>query len=405
MAGKFIRTSNMKQTMPDLLADNVKGIINNPYYLFNNLDGSTCTYYNINTTMTTLDEATRANYSELAASSPIRYNKINKFLLYGIDKIEPGLELTDFGLEGSDIQGDAVVLPKTIIPYPGDFFTLTQLNNENYLFKVTAVNPNTLDTGATMYRINYSLAYTDHVVDINAQVVKEFNFSATNYGSNFGCLIESAVASEASELEKYAIVLKDYFIQIFYDNRIQSFSYLRNGYLRCYDPYLIEFMIRNNILGGSTEYIYVSQQVALPATFGVDYDKTFFASLEEKDATKHYTKTAGNLLKCTQKLSLLYAYKQDYYCMEYNHINSKFHVIDIFNDSQFMDKIIHNQETGNPLKDIIIRYFNDISIDSILLNRLKHIDYMENGELYYLIPLVIYCMEKNIVNMLSKASI
>ena len=59
MAGKFIRTSNMKQTMPDLLADNVKGIINNPYYLFNNLDGSTCTYYNINTTMTTLDEATR----------------------------------------------------------------------------------------------------------------------------------------------------------------------------------------------------------------------------------------------------------------------------------------------------------------------------------------------------------
>ena len=91
--------------------------------------------------------------------------------------------------------------------------------------------------------------------------------------------------------------------------------------------------------------------------------------------------------------------------MEYNHINSKFHVIDIFNDSQFMDKIIHNQETGNPLKDIIIRYFNDISIDSILLNRLKHIDYMENGELYYLIPLVIYCMEKNIVNMLSKASI
>ena len=53
MAGKFIRTSNMKQTMPDLLADNVKGIINNPYYLFNNLDGSTCTYYNINTTMTT----------------------------------------------------------------------------------------------------------------------------------------------------------------------------------------------------------------------------------------------------------------------------------------------------------------------------------------------------------------
>lgn len=403
MAGKFIRTSNMKQVMPDLLADNVKSILNNPYYLFNNLSGSTCTYYNINTTMTTLDEATRTNYSELAATSPIRYNKINNFLLYGIDKIEPGLEFTDFGLEGSDIQGDAIVLPKTIIPYPGDFFTLTQLNNEAYLFKITAVNPNTLDTGATMYRVNYSLAYTDHMVDINAQVVKEFNFSATNYGSNFGCLIESTTASQASEMEAYAITLKDYFIQLFYDNKIQSFSYLRDGCLKCYDPYMIEFMIRNNILGGSTEYIYVTQQIVLPSTFGIDYDRTFFSCLETKDPTKHYCKTAGNLLKCTQKLSLLYAYKQDYYCMEYNHINNKLYMVDIFNDPQFMDKIRKNEETGNVLKDIIIRYFNDTPIDSNLLSKIKHIDFMENGELYYLIPLVIYCIEKNISNMLSKA--
>jgi hypothetical protein len=71
MAGKFVRTTSMKQTMPDIITQNVKGRINNPYYLFNNLQGSTCTYYNINTTMTTLDEATRANYSDLAATSPI----------------------------------------------------------------------------------------------------------------------------------------------------------------------------------------------------------------------------------------------------------------------------------------------------------------------------------------------
>lgn len=404
MAGKFVRTTSMKQTMPDIITQNVKGRINNPYYLFNNLQGSTCTYYNINTTMTTLDEATRANYSDLAATSPIRFNKINDFLLYGIDKIEPGLEFTDFGLEGSDIGGDAVILPKTIIPYPGDFFTLKQLDNENYLFRITAVYPNTLETGAVMYRVTYSLAYTDGGVDISQQVVREYNFSASNYGSNFGCLIESTVLSEASELEAYTVTLKDYFIQFFYDNKIQSFSYLRNGCLKCYDPYMIEFMIRNNILGGSTEYIYVTQQVALPATFGVEYDRTFFATLEDKDTSKHYCRTTGNLLKCTQPLSLLYAYPEDYYCMEYANINTKFHLIDIFNDPKIMDKIKSNQETGNPLRDIIIRYFNDTAIDSTLLGKLKHIDYMENDELYYLIPMVIFCMEKNIANMISKAS-
>ena len=88
MAGKFIHTTNLKQDMPDLLTQTVKDRLNNPYYLFNNLDGSTCTYYNLNTTMTTLDEATRANYSEISASSPLRFNKINNFLIYGIDTIE-----------------------------------------------------------------------------------------------------------------------------------------------------------------------------------------------------------------------------------------------------------------------------------------------------------------------------
>lgn len=403
MAGKFVRTTNMKQTMPDLLAQSVKDRLNNPYYLFNNLDGSTCTYYNLNTTMTTLDESVRTNYSEISPNSPLRFNKINNFLIYGIDKIEPGLELTDFGLEGSDIQGDAIILPKTIIPYPGDFFTLNQIGSK-YLFKVTAVNPNTLDTGAVMYRINYSLSYADGVVDIEPQVVKEFNFSATNYGSNFGCLIESAVASEASELERYTILLKDYYIQLFYDNKIQSFAYLRNGTFKCYDPYLIEFMIRNSILQGSTEYIFVSQQIYLPATFSVNYDKTFFSALEEKDLSKHYCKTAGNLYKCTQKLSLLYAYPQDYYYMEYSHLNTRMHMVDMFNDPQFVDKIRNNQDTNNVLKDIIIRYFNDTSIDRTILERLKHVDYMENGELFYLIPMVIYCMEKTISNMLSKTS-
>ena len=90
--------------------------------------------------------------------------------------------------------------------------------------------------------------------------------------------------------------------------------------------------------------------------------------------------------------------------MEYANINTKFHLIDVFNDPKIMDKIKSNQETGNPLRDIIIRYFNDTAIDSTLLGKLKHIDYMENDELYYLIPMVIFCMEKNIANMISKAS-
>lgn len=400
MAGRFIRTQTMNSEMPSINASNAKSLLNNPYYLFNNSSASVCTYYNINTTMTTLDESTRVNYSEINPTSPIRFNEIDGFYIYGINKIEPNLEVGEFGLEASDVQGDAIILPNTIIPYPGDHFTLNQINKP-YLFKVTAVNPNTLDTGATMYKINYMLLCTDGVSNIIPQVVKKFNFYIENYGSNFGCLIESSTVSKVKELERYVTVLKDYYIQIFYDNKIQSFSYLRNGCMKVYDPYLIEFIIRNNILKGSTNYIYVGQQVYLPSTFGVDYDRTFFAALEDKDLDKHYCRFTGNLIECTQKLSLLYAYPQKYYCMEYAHINTRLNVIDIFNDPEFVEKINNNEETNNILKNIIIKYFNDTEINDGDLSSLKHVDYMENADLYYLIPFAIYCIEKNIANMLN----
>ena len=91
--GKFIKTTNL-QIMPDFVASNVNSSINqNPYYIFNNVSQFTCTYYNINTTMTTLDESTRGNYGDISPESPIRFNKINNFAIYGFNKIEPSLEI------------------------------------------------------------------------------------------------------------------------------------------------------------------------------------------------------------------------------------------------------------------------------------------------------------------------
>ena len=398
MAGKFIKTTNL-QIMPDFVMSNVDSSINqNPYYIFNNASQYTCTYYNINTTMTTLDESTRGNYGDVSAESPIRYNKINNFAIYGFNKIEPSLEIGEFGLENSDINGDIVILPRTIIPYPGDFFVLKQINKP-YLFRVTSANPNTIDTGSITYRVTYTLASSDGLKNIEAQVVKEFDFNIQNYGSNFGCLIESSKASFISEIERYTTTMKDYYIQLFYDTKIQSFAYFRSG-IKVYDAYLIEFMIRNKILKGSTQYMYVQQQVFLPSTFGIEYDRTFMSALEDKNYNKHYCKCAGNLYLCTQRLSLLYAYPQDYYTMEYDSLNSKLHIIDIFNDPKFMEKIRNNTKTGNILKDIIIGYFNDEPITKNILAELDHIDYMQNEELFYLIPFCIYCMEQYIISLL-----
>ena len=436
MAGKFINTTTAYTQMAAQVPETMKDLLDNPYYLFSDKKASECTYYNLNTTMTTLDEATRGNYSEISNSSPLRFNKINNFLVYGISRIEPNLNIEEFGLESSDISGECYILPKTIIPYPGDYFYLTQIE-QPYLFRVTAVNPNTLDTGATMYRVNYTLAASDGLKKIEPQVVKVFNFSLSlsgEYGSNMSTsLIEEGPYNDIIALQEYATVLKDYYISLFYDAKIQSVAYAYgltdewreiNGEphhlhlanmqrvpcppfgFKVYDPYLIEFLIRNKILSGSTTYIYVTQQMFLEPTFGIDYDRSIFSSLEDKDLESHYGRSVGNLyyIDYRQKLSWLYAYHEDYFYMEYKKLNAQFYYIDIFDDPEFTHKIKKCEFTTHELKNLIVKYFNNIDITIEDVKKLKHIDYMDNKEFFYGIPFAIFCIEKQIQKIMSTSN-
>ena len=398
MGGKFINT-DQKVTF-DVLSDSMKGLLNNPYYGYSDKKGSVCQYFNINDKKTTLDEATKANYSELGPNSPIRYNEIKNAILYGIPRMDINFDITDFGLEANDITSEAYVLPQTFVPYPGDFFTIDNIGKP-YLFKVTNVEPNVLYTEQAMYKISYILAYPD-LHNIEDQVVGKYVYNEASIGTNSKVVIESDVYNIVSQIQDTLIKLKDYFYMIFYDQKVQTFIYLHRGIIHAYDPYLIEFIIRNNILNGSTNYVYVSQQMFLPSTFGVDYDRTVFSCIEDKHIkTKAKINYVGNLLVCQQKLSLLYAYPEDYYYMEYSHLNTNLHSISIFGDLEMIYYIRNNIKTSNPLWDIMIKYFNDEDITSDDLLEIKNIDYCDNIELYYGIPIAIFCMEQMVSKMLS----
>ena len=406
MAKGFLNTDSVRQAMTEtIIPSSVKTMLNNPYYLFNDKTASIATYYNLNTTMTTLDEATRENYGELTANSPLRFNKVSGFYLYGISRIEPNIEINEYGLEGDNVDGECIILPNTIVPYPGDRFILDQLGNK-YIFQITHVNPNTLETGSVMYKANYVLCGSDGLQTIEDKVVKRYKFIYSNIGTNFACLIEDETYSELYEVQVVSRMLKDYYTQLFYDARVQTMCYYRDSAgFKVHDPYLLEFIIRNDILEGSSDYIYLDHQMFLPNTFGVDYDRTIFSTIDHNDLKRHVGLYTGNLLLVTQKLSLLYAYPQDYYYMEYVRTNNKFYLIDIFEDPDFGNKIKNNIKTGNVMKDILIGFFNGESITSDQLEDLKHIDYMNNAELYYLIPITIYILDKYVQDILAKTSV
>lgn len=401
MPGKFVNESQ-KITI-DAITSNMQKILNNPYYLYNDKRATVVDYWNINTARTTLDEATRNKYSELDPDSPIRYNLIKNFYVYGIDRVNLDFDVGEFGVEANEITGEVVILPNTIIPYPGDYFKIHHLDKP-YLFSVTKVDQNTLDTGVVMYRLSYKLEYTD-LHGIDKQTVEDYNMIPTNIGTNFKAVIQSSKYDLIRELESYTTKLKDYYNMIFYDKRVQTYTFLYNNLFKVYDPYLIEFMIRNKIINGATEYHYVSHQMTLPNTFGIDYDKTIFAAFENKDIYRSTIQFVGNMLECTQPLSLLTAYKDKYYYMEYKQLSQQFHSINVL-DLDIIDKIRCKIYEPNAIfNNIIVKYFNDEELTNEDAHSLGNVDYSDNISIYYKVPICIYCIERIITDLMRKEDV
>ena len=86
--------------------------------------------------------------------------------------------------------------------------------------------------------------------------------------------------------------------------------------------------------------------------------------------------------------------------MEYRELNTHLYPISVFGDLEMIYYIRNNIKTSNPLWNIMIKYFNDEEITSDDLLDIKNIDYCDNIELYYGIPIAIFCMEQMVSKML-----
>ena len=118
--GKFNDTKYINTI--DNLVDAGKSKLNNPYYVFSDQHPTRVIYYTQNIESSTLDESYGLYEEHIGTNSPFKFNKINDFIIYGMDKIPVEYGLGDNGIEAESISGDAIIIPNSIIPRPGDFF-------------------------------------------------------------------------------------------------------------------------------------------------------------------------------------------------------------------------------------------------------------------------------------------
>ena len=407
------------QQMTQALVDMQSDIIKNPYYLFNDKKATSTTYFNINTSKSTLDKNLKIAYDDLGVNCPLRYNQINGFYLYGIDRITASLENGEFGVEANEISGEAVILPNTIKPYPGDYFCIDMLK-QHYLFRVNNATIDTLDNGANYYTIQYTLERNNaNLENIKCITVEEYQFSANNVGSNFNPIVKQTKWNIAIELDKLSTMLKEYFQALYFNEYVQTYTYV-HMYQVCqynlssdyfYDPYLIQFIMNNGIMKHAGEYHYISHKTILSPQFPIIYNNTFWHCLETGEMDDiDACKVTSSATAITTPGTIFMTRYENYFELNYQDtplIDKFAPVIHIINPEIIgfiKEKQLFKSDTDDAIYNIIIKYFNhkeNLTMNDIVaIQRIGDSQDIERN--YFLIPMLIFCIEQYEKKLLSK---
>lgn len=384
-------------------------LINNSFYVLNDKKPTIVTYYNINKAASTLDPGSKLSYDNIGEESSLRFNKITDFIIYGFNRVELQTENDEFGLEADKITGDFYILPNTITPTEGDYFEVDHIKDSTWLFIVTDVQKDTLENGSNVFKLQYKLEYVDHD-RIQQQVVEDFKMIEKREGTNIVKIVETKKYEEAKKMDEVAVMLKSYFNNLFYNDKVQTFTFMDLTEWRIYDPYMIEFLIRNKILdNGNDSYIYVCHQLQVNKTFGMDYDTTFYRAFEK--CSKELLMKSNRYIELKDIIS----YGTTFSSRFETYFEAKYIVPPVSNAvSVFPDELVYaindnklvddSEDLNSPdMKwiNIIIKYFNNEKYTDKEINSIQNIHFDESIRAFYMIPLLIFCLENSIENMLK----
>ena len=409
--GKIIETS-YHDTVEKITGFNGK-LLQNTFYVLNDKKPTIVTYYNINKEASSLDPGSKLAYDNIGKDTPIRFNKIEDFIIYGFDRIELNTDIDEFGIEADKITGDCFVLPNTIFPTEGDYFEVEHITDAKWLFIVTDVQQDTLQNGSNAFKLTYKLEYVDHD-RLLQNVVENYKMIEKREGTNIAKVVESTKLAEAKVLDKAAVMLKKYYMDLFYNEAVQTFIYQDLTEWRIYDPYMIEFLIRNRILdNGEESYIHVDHKIAVPKTFNIDYDKCFLRAFEEKDTQKLLASNYNVVpLDIIAYGSVFHVRYEQYFQATYTRNPHGYSTLCIPEQMIYRiadGKLVTDPDTCScdkiehaPLSiNILIKYFAGEKITAEEINSVYDLEFSDAVFMFYYIPLLILALEDAIETLLK----
>lgn len=240
------------------------------------------TYYNISDVRSTVDLGFSNIEGLLGEDSPLRFNEIKDFPVYGLDPIQLRLEDLDQGLDSS-YEGELVILPNTIQPTPNDFFTINYMSKE-YVFMVTGVDYDTIKSN-NYYKIDFSVKDIDYEVfeKLRKQVVEKYTCINTNIGTEDKAIIQNDINEALEKIKNiYNNIAKRYGMY-FYKQKYNSFIFKNNSGYRIYDRYLSAFIQKHKLFNNKDDHLTIMvNNEDETECFLYEYDKSIYRMMELK---------------------------------------------------------------------------------------------------------------------------
>lgn len=207
------------------------------------------TYYNIDDPNTSDSLGLNDAYQIIGPDSPLRYRKIENMILIGFSPLSPDNNTVgSTTVRNYNLNGDAYIIPGTIMPKENDFFIVNHLHM-NHLIRVTEVTQDGLNTDGS-YRITYSLYTTnpDEIEKLSKQVIGDYRMDLQTIG---GEDMTPVVGKEDYELRSRLIKMIDdmmeNYIANYYDDIHNCFLLHLNG-RTLFDVCGNMFMSKNGVM-------------------------------------------------------------------------------------------------------------------------------------------------------------
>lgn len=227
--------------------------LNSPLNKFIDKSPVFVTYFHINVNETTVNEGFRDAEAVIGTKSPVKFQKIENFPLYGLEPIQLALQDAEAGLD-TEFQSECIILPNTIKPLQNDFFMIQHIKGP-YLFRVIEVQYDYIRPD-NFYKIVYKFEYLseEHVDTINSQVEKKYSCIYQNIGTEDSCIIQEEYLAQIELVDSLFSDMVNTYIAIFYNERYNCFLGDGGNGTKLFDPLQSLFINKHKIISSKNDY-------------------------------------------------------------------------------------------------------------------------------------------------------